>query len=317
MILAAFMFISILSFTSCNDKIELPEIIFYGNFDKLKENVKFDFYIPTELPEGYLQTKSWTYEKNTITITYTNGERELILTIAKGLEANTDPEDIFNQITEKDMGGVTVRLLERFDAPICVNLTKFSIDKINYSLDSVTPEEAEVMISSMKPISQVSDYTSSIGSDTVKYNSLDELSSAFGIEIPFPSDITPSSYELLSGTLAQITFDFAGETYVFAVSKNSAAKDFYMYKSDNYAYSNAIVGNTELFVEIYGVTSEDEDTPNIIHMTAWTNDKASYVLHSSKGATEEQMIDVSIKFYEITPNTTVDESSIDFPIAEE
>lgn len=322
-VLAAFMLISIFSMTSCKEKNPLdglPEVIYYGSFEKLKENVKFDFQIPTKLPDGYLQTKAWTYDTNTVYITYNNGERELIFAAAKGAEANNDPEDIFNGITERDINGTNVKILERFSSPICVNLTKFTVSSINYALDSVTPEEAELMISSLQPISQVTDYTSALGADSVKYNSLSELSAAFGIDIPLPSDITPSSYELVGDTIAQVKFDYSGITYIYAVSKNSAAKDFFMYKIGATAAAGDIVGSTELFVEIYGVAGEDEESPNTIHMTAWANDEANFVLHTSKGATEEEMVEVSLKFYEVTPNTDAeqDAQSIDgIPIIEE
>lgn len=321
-LLAIITLISAFASTACKDSAsldDLSKVAYYGSLEHLRESAKFDFYIPTELPGGYLQTKAWTYENNHVYITYTNGERELVFAAVKGAPANDLSETLFNQITEHDIGGISVRLLERFSSPICVNLSKFTINKINYALDSVTPEEAEIMIASLKPISQISDFTSSLGANPIKYNSLSELSSAFGMEVPFPeieNGITAvSSYELIGGAIAQIKFNYNGEEYTFAMSKNSAAKDFYVFKSENKSYANDVMTNDELFVEIFGVQGEDEDSPGIIHMTAWSNNKASYIIHSSKGATEATMLDLSIIFFALTPNS--EEADYILPIIEE
>jgi len=311
----------LLSLVSCaGDSVpNAPEMAYYGNFEQMKNDTPFDFYIPTDLPSGFIQTAAWKFSKDEVYITYTNGTRDLLFAAVKGGDANTDPENIFNQITEKKISDFSVKFLERFDFPECINLTKFKIGKINYAIDSVTPEEAEIIISSMKAISSVSDFTSAIGGTPEKFDSLSALSTAFGTDIPFPDSITPSSFEILSGIVAQVKFEYAGEPYTYAVSNGTASKDLYRYKTNNNSYDYRPVENYELFIEMYGSRGETEDE-TILCTTSWaseeTMDAVWYTLFSESGSSPEDMLGLAMQFHATTAPERVDIVEID-PTPEE
>ena len=295
----------LLSLASCADNSipSAPEMAYYSNFEDMKTDVTFDLYIPTEVPDGFVQTAAWRYNRDEVYITYTNGTREILFTAVKGGNANIDPENIFNRITEEKMGDFSVKILERFDTPVCVNLTKFKKSSVNYAIDSVTPEEARVMISSMKAISSVSDFIPAVGGTTEKFDSLSALTAAFGIEIPFPDSLNATSYEILSGFVAQIKFAYEGTEYIYAVSNGTSSKDLYKYKTNNNTHDYNAVLDYELYMELFGSRGEAE-SDTIICTASWaegeTLDDIWYTLFTEDGTHPDIYLELIEEFHKIT-----------------
>jgi hypothetical protein len=124
--------------------------IAYDSVTAMLAKADFAVWLPTALPEGFVQGAAWSLADEVFRVAYNSGERELVLSVSVEDRTPADEEEQ-GAYVNRDIGGYRVKLYDRGDG---VSLATWTIraDKtiVYYALDGATEAELATILESLE-----------------------------------------------------------------------------------------------------------------------------------------------------------------------